>query len=185
MVYNGLPLLLPSGRGKGAVVVARPGEEGTYPLTVEGIPVTGCYQSLVFLQVAADAGRAPVHAGDATMYPHDSADPLGAYEIIYENGQKDLAVIRYGENVGAWDQGLGAMYYDSRSVVAGTLPDGRPLVVWAFEWVNPRPEIAIAQVNMFGIRGRTRPRQDYKEGVFPILLGITAIERPRLEDYRP
>jgi len=185
MVFNGLPVRLPAGRGRGAVVVARPGEEGTYPLVVEGIPVKGCYNSLVFLQVAAKAGRPPVHAGDATMYPRDSADPLGCYQIIYQNGQKDLAVIRYGENVGAWDQGLGAMYYDSRSIVAGELPDGRPLVVWAYEWVNPRPEIPIAGVSMFGIRGRTRPRQDYIEGVFPILLGITAVERPRLEDYRP
>ena len=57
-------------------------------------------------------------------------------------------------------------------------------MVWGLEWINPRPEIAIAQVNMFGIRGRTRPGRAYIEGVFPILLGVTAIQRPRLEDYR-
>ena len=184
MVFNGLPLRLPRGRGKSAVVVSRPGERSRYPVMVEGIPVKGKYNSLVFFHAAAKAGRRPVHAGDATMYPRDSADPLGCYEIVYENGQKDLAVIRYGENVGAWDQGLPAMFYHARSIVAGALPDGRPLVVWGFEWVNPRPEIAISQVNMFGIRGRTRPSREYLEGVYPILLGITAIERPRLEDYR-
>ena len=183
-VFNGVPVRLPSGKGKGAVVVSRPGEKSRYPVAVEGIPVKGNYVSLVFLQVAAKAGSRPVHAGDATMYPRDSADQLGGYEIVYENGQKDFAVIRYGENVGAWDQGLSAMFYHARSIVTGTLPDGRPLVVWGLEWVNPRPEIAIAQVNMLGIRGRTRPGRAYIEGVFPILLGVTAIQRPSLEDYR-
>ena len=184
MVSNGLPVRLPSGRGKAAVVVSRPGEKSPYPLTVEGIPVKGAYGSLVFLQVAARAGRRPVHAGDATFFPRDSADPLGAYEIIYENGQKDLAVIRYGENVGAWDEGLSATFYHARSILAGRLPDGRPLVLWGLEWINPRPEVPIARVNMFGIRGRTRAGQPYIEGVYPILLGITAVEKPRLEDYR-
>ena len=184
MVVNGLPIRFPRGTGKGAVVVSRPGEKSKYPLVVEGLPVKGAYASLVFLQVAAKAGRRPVHAGDATMYPRDSADPLGCYEIIYENGQKDVAVIRYGENVGAWDAGLSAMFYDARNIVAGDLPNGRPLVVWGFEWVNPRPEIPIAQVNMFGIRGRTRAGREDIEGAYPILLGVTAVERPRLEDYR-
>jgi len=183
-VCNGLPVRLPRRLCKAAVVVSRPGEEGPYPLVVEGIPVAGTYASLVFLQVAARAGRRPIHAGDATFFPRDSADPLGAYEIMYENGQKDIAVIRYGENVGAWDEGLSATFYHARSIIAGRLPDGRPLVLWGFEWINPRPEIPIAQVNMFGIRGRTRAGQPYIEGVYPILLGITAVEKPRLEDYR-
>ena len=183
VIDNGLPLRLPTGAGKAAVVVSRPGEQSPYPLSVT-IPVGGAYASLVFLQVAAKRGRAPVHAGDASFFPHDTADPLGGYEVVYENGQKDVAVIRFGENVGAWDQGLRAMFYDARSIVAGRLPDGEPLVLWGFEWVNPRPEIAIAKVNMFGIRGRTRRSQDYIEGVYPILVGITAVEKPCLEDYR-
>jgi hypothetical protein len=190
VIDNGLPLRLPARiglagarGGKAAVVVSRPGEQSPYPLSVT-IPVGGAYASLVFLQVAAKRGRAPVHAGDASFFPHDTADPLGGYEVVYENGQKDVAVIRFGENVGAWDQGLRAMFYDARSIVAGRLPDGEPLVLWGFEWVNPRPEIAIAQVNMFGIRGRTRRSQDYIEGVYPILVGITAVEKPCLEDYR-
>ncbi len=184
MMWNGLPIRLPRGKGKAAVVVSRPGEKSQYPLVVEGIPVKGSYAGLVFFQVAAKAGRRPVHAGDATMYPRDSADPLGCYEIIYENGQKDLAVIRYGENVGAWDASLPAMFYHAQSIVAGELPDGRPLVVWGFEWINPRPEVPIAQVNLFGIRGRTRRGRPYTSGVYPVLLGITAVQRPRLEDYR-
>jgi len=183
VVDNGLPLRLPMGQGKGAVVVSRPGEQSPYPLSVT-IPVGGAYASLVFLQAAAKRGRAPVHSGPPSFFPHDTADPLGGYEVTYENGQKDVAIVRFGENVGAWDQGLGAMFYHARSIVAGQLPDGKPLVLWGFEWVNPRPEIAIAQVSMFGIRGRIRQRQEYIEGVYPILLGITAVEKPRLEDYR-
>ena len=63
-----------------------------------------------------------------------------------------------------------------RSLVSGTLPDGRDAVVWGSEWTNPRPDVEIASVRLVGSPGPSAAR--------PILLGITAVEKPRVEDER-
>ena len=84
--------------------------------------------------------------------------------------------IRYDENVGRWDAGLDGLYYFGRALVAGTLPDGRDAVVWATEWTNPRPDVPIASVRLVGAPGPSAAR--------PILLAVTAVEKPRVEDER-
>ena len=60
--------------------------------------------------------------------------------------------------------------------MAGTLPDGRPAVVWASEWANPRPDVPIASLTLVGSPGPSSAR--------PILFGVTAVEKPRVEDLR-
>ena len=60
--------------------------------------------------------------------------------------------------------------------MAGTLPDGRAAVVWASEWANPRPDVPIASVTLVGSPGPSNAR--------PILFGVTAVEKPRVEDLR-
>ena len=72
--------------------------------------------------------------------------------------------------------GLGRSYYLARPVRAGLLPDGRAAVVWGSEWVNPRPDVPIVSVKLVGSPGPSDAR--------PLLLGVTAVEKPRVEDYR-
>jgi hypothetical protein len=71
-------------------------------------------------------------------------------------------------------------------VPAGVLSDGSPLVLWGLEWTNPRPHVEIATVQLRGARGlaRIRPRGQVSDAR-PMLLGITGIEAPAWEDYRP
>ena len=61
-----------------------------------------------------------------------------------------------------------------------------PQVLWGLEWTNPRPAVEIVSVTLRGARGlpQIRPR-DQVSDARPMLLGITAIEGPRWEDYRP
>jgi hypothetical protein len=184
-----------SGKLRGGAAQAR----GEYPHTSEPVAIGGKYASLIFWQVATARGGRPAHAGDGTNYPREAAELLGWYEIGYADGLTRTAEVRYGENVGAWDQGYALLYY-AREVPAGRLPDatprsgdtslrstsGKPLVMWGLEWSNPRPETPIESVVLHGARPLPEVRgADHCSDARPMLLGITAVEAPRWEDYRP
>jgi hypothetical protein len=160
--------------GRSAVVVARhpPGDEPTRA----PLPVHGRWASLVFVQSATGAGRPKVHAGDQTHFPREASELLGFYEIRYDDQLVATHEIRYDETVGRWDQGLALPFYFARPLVAGRLPDGRAAFVWASEWANPRPDVPIASVTLVGSPGPSNAR--------PILLGVTAVAKPRVEDLR-
>ena len=173
---EGLPYLIAdpaSWGGRSAVVVARrPGDEPTRA----ALPIHGRWASLVFVQSATGEGRPTIHAGDQTHFPRESSELLGFYEIRYEDDLVATHEIRYDETVGRWDRGLALPFYFARPLVAGKLPDGRAAVVWASEWANPRPDVPIASVTLVGSPGPSSGR--------PILLGVTAVEKPRVEDLR-
>jgi hypothetical protein len=159
--------------GRSAVVVARrPGEEPTRV----ALPVRGRWASLVFVQSATGEGRPAVHAGDQTHFPRESSELLGFYEIRYADDLVAAHEIRYDETVGSWNRGLALPFYFARPLVAGKLPDGRAAVVWASEWTNPRPDVEIVSVSLVGAPGPSN--------ALPVLLGVTAVEKPRVEDLR-
>jgi hypothetical protein len=174
--YNGIPYLVADpakAQGRGCVLVAR--RPGDQPIEAD-LPVSGRWASLLFVQSATGRGRDPVHAGDATHFPHESSELLGFYEIRYADGLVGTHEIRYDETVGRWDAGVDLPYYLTRPLLGGKLPDGRKAALWASEWVNPRPDLPIVSVKMVGSPGPS--------DVLPILLGITGVEKPRVEDYR-
>ncbi|HUV39490.1 MAG TPA: family 20 glycosylhydrolase, partial [Planctomycetota bacterium] len=164
--------------GNGAVVVGRP-RPGKSKTAVE-IPVGKRFARLVFIQSATDDGRRPVHAGDSTFFPHESSELLGVYDVCFDDGLVLEAEVRYAENVGVWNAGLKGVYYHARNIVAGTLPDGSPLVVWGHEWVNPRPDVPIRAIRFRGTSGGPAPASKAQ----PLLLGITGVEKVKLRDYR-
>jgi hypothetical protein len=171
--------------GRVGVVVERLQKpENPFPHTSAEIPVGGKFGSLVFWQVATEKGGTASHAGDGTNHPREAAELLGWYEIKFSDGASWHAEIRYHENIGVWDEGHKLLYY-SREAEAGKLPSGEPLVVWGFEWTNPRPEMEIESVTMRGAcTNPSRPEGNFSEAR-PMLLGITAVQDPKWEDYRP
>ena len=171
---HGLPYAIADpATGPSAVVVARrPGDRPTrIPL-----PITGRWASLLFLQAASGEGRPAVHAGDQTQFPRESSELLGFYEVRYADDLVATHEIRFEETVGRWDTGLAKTFYLTRPVVSGQLPDGRAAVLWASEWTNPRPDVPIVSVSLVGSPGPST--------ALPILFGVTAVEKPRVEDYR-
>jgi hypothetical protein len=172
-------------RGRVGVVVERLQKpEADYPHVSAPIAVNGKYGSLVFWQVATDQGGRASHAGDGTNHPREAAELLGWYDITFADGLTRAAEIRYHENVGKWDEGH-AMLYHTREAEPGALPGGEPLVIWGMEWTNPRPEVEIESVVMRGARTNTgRPEGGFSEAK-PMLLGITAVQTRKWEDYRP
>src|SRR5262245_53185882 len=159
--------------GRACVVVAR--RSGDAPSVAE-LPISGRFAGLLFLQSATAAGRPTVHAGDQTHFPRESSELLGFYEIRFADGLVAAHEIRYDETVGRWDRGPALPYYFARSITAGALPDGRTAMLQATEWANPRPDVPIVSVRLIGSPGPSEAQ--------PILLGVTAVERPRVEDYR-
>ena len=175
--YNGVPFFIgepAKNDGKSVVRVSR--RAGTELPTEAALPVTGRWAALVFFQSATEKGRQTIHAGDATHFPRESSELIGLYEIRYEDGMVTSHGIRWDETVATWDTGLRTPYYFTRGIVRGTLPDGRKAVIWGSEWVNPRPDVPIVSVKLVGSPGVSNSE--------PILFGVTAIEKPRMDDYR-
>ena len=174
--YNDLPYEIADPQkngGRSCVLVARSKSEDP---TEVPLPVRGLWASLLFLQSATAQGRETIHAGDQTQFPHESSELLGFYEIRFADGLVQTHEIRYDETLGKWDTSFDASYYLTRATAAGKLPDGRTAVIWASEWKNPRPDVPIVSVKMVGSPGPSTAQ--------PILFGITAVEKPRVEDYR-
>jgi hypothetical protein len=171
---NGLPYSIADGaRGPSAVLVAR--RPGDRPTRVD-LPVVGRWASLLFLQAATAEGRPGIHAGDQTHFPKESSELLGFYEIHYADQLIAAHEIRFDETVARWDAGLPKLLYLAHPVVSGRLPGGRQAVLWASEWTNPRPDVPIVSVTLVGSPGPSAAE--------PVLFGITAVEKPRVEDYR-
>jgi hypothetical protein len=170
----GLPYAIGDpGRGPSAVVVAR--RSGDKP-TRASLPIAGRWASLLFLHASTGEGRPAIHAGDQTHFPRESSELLGYYEVRFADDLVAVHEIRYDENVARWDAGWTRALYLGRPVVAGKLPDGRDAVLWASEWVNPRPDVPIVSVTLVGTPGPSP--------ALPVLFGVTAVEKPRVEDYR-
>ncbi len=187
--YDGVPYSFGGAgeaSGSAVVVVERAHKsEAEYPHVSASIPIEGEYGALIFWQAADAKGGEPAHAGDGTNFPRDAAELLGWYEVRYADGLSRSVEIRYGENVMEWDHGH-ALLYQPRELPAGELPDGRPLVVWGLEWTNPRPGTPIVSITLHGA-GALPPEHRTHGGsdARPMLLGITTVETPKWEDYRP
>ncbi len=171
---HGLPYAIGDpARGPSAVVVAR--RPGDQPTRAE-LPVVGRWASLLFLQAATGEGRPGIHAGDQTHFPRESSELLGFYEIRYADQLVATHEIRFDETVARWDVSHAKPLYLGRPVVSGRLPDRRDAVLWASEWANPRPDVPIVSVTLVGAPGPS--------AALPVLFGVTAVEKPRVEDYR-
>jgi len=185
---DGVPFeILDSVRNEGrcSVVVERSHRPtSTYPHASEPIPITARYGSLIFWQVATAQGAETPHVGDGTNFPREAGELLGWYEVLFADGLTRAVEVRYSENVSAWDAGFQLLYY-AREARAGEQPDGRPLVIWGLEWTNPRPHIEIESVVLRGAGAlpEVRPRGRVSDAR-AMLLGITAVELPKWEDYR-
>jgi hypothetical protein len=120
-----------------------------------GIPVGEDVSSMIFLQASArPAGSVPGYTS-IFNFP-DTADLLGWYEVVYEDGYVSTVPIRYGVNLREWDWqknrgGRGEVYW-ADAVNVGDLPDA-PIIFFAYEWVNPRLGKVVKEVRLCASSG--------------------------------
>lgn len=83
----------------------------------------------------------------------DTADMLGWYEIVYEDGFVETVPIRYGFNIlewNVWNDHKGKSYCYAADSVSCSSDPSHPLHFFAYEWVNPRPGRVIKEVRLRG-----------------------------------
>jgi hypothetical protein len=102
-------------------------------------------------------------AAELDLYARYKAVPqkVGWYEITYEDGSKEQVDLIYGKNITDWNTRLGASEADA--VWRGKTRAGAIIQVCAYEWRNPKPDVAIRAVDFASTRSQ----------VSPVLIAIT------------
>lgn len=167
----------PAGKAGNRLIAAGSHGKDKNPLpgTLKGIKIGEDVSSLIFLHACA------IPAGNQKSYfniPNffDSADLLGWYEIVYEDGLKEIIPIQYGVNILEWNPGgeksldkkegdtgspQHAYCYEADPVACSTDMNNKPITFFAFEWVNPRFGKVIKKVNLHGSENYQATQQDY------------------------
>ena len=166
------PFDLGPASGKNAVIVGADGAEKTgLPKEVVGIKVGEDATSLIFLHASAKP------ATNKEMFrllwdPEDTADLLGWYEVVYEDGFETTIPIRYGVNIAEWNwdkrQSERDYCYGADAVPIGGQPDN-PITFFAFEWTNPRLGKVIKEVRLKGTTGFKGGDADFTNDYGPVI----------------
>jgi hypothetical protein len=138
---------------KTSIIVGTEGQQpNRLPLAVAGIRVGQDATSLIFLHACAK----PATNKEAFRLIWDfvdSADLLGWYEVVYEDGLVEVIPIRYGVNILECDWGRnqpsGKYCYGADLVDCGRNQRGR-ITFFAFEWLSPRLGKVIQEVRLRG-----------------------------------
>ncbi len=171
---------------------------------VNGISIGEDVSSLIFLHACA---RPAANQKSYFNIPNffDSADLLGWYEVVFEDGYKEIIPVQYGVNILEWNPG-GEKSLDTRQgdtgspqsaycYMADPVPcsvEGQyvPITFFAFEWVNTRYGKEIKEVNLCGSNNYQTLQQDYGKVVTEpmksnaiILAGISKVTRR--EPFKP
>jgi hypothetical protein len=121
------------------------------------IPINDDVSSLIFLH--ASARYAENKCADYNLPDYfDSADLLGWYEVIYEDGYKEIIPVQYGVNILSWSTNppLDTYWknpvfcYAANAVNCSVDMKNNPVTFYAYEWVNKRYGKVIREVNLYG-----------------------------------
>jgi hypothetical protein len=146
-----------SGNGKAAIIVGTEGDQKTrLPREVTGICIGEDATSLIFLHASAQPAKNNIGYYLISDMA-DTADMLGWYEVVYEDGFVATIPIRYGVNLLEWNwrPGERSTTYPSTTYCYAGDPvslGGKeaPITFFAYEWVNPRLGKVITEVRLKG-----------------------------------
>jgi hypothetical protein len=181
-------LVPPGGNGKGLVMVGTEGlTPNPLPREVRGIRIDKDATSLIFLHACAQPAT---NKGAYRLIwdMQDSADLLGWYEVIYEDGLPEVIPIRYGVDLlewnWRWQPPPKAYCYAADEVFCGQTEQS-PISFFALEWENPRLGKVIREVNLKGstrFRGAVRGFENAFGKIIPnnaVLLKAISFVRKR------
>ena len=162
---------LASSQQKIVAIVGTDGEKKTgLPREVSvkiGIDAT----SLVFLHASA---RAATNKESFRLLfdQDDTADMLGWYEVVYEDGFVTTIPIRYGVNIAEWNWAKRTSAHDycygANAVELGGAVDN-PITFFAFEWKNPRLGKKIEEIRLKGTTGFRGGDPDFTNNFGPVI----------------
>jgi len=179
----------PDSVGKRAVVAATQKVQ-TEPASVHGIVVNSDVNSLLFLH--ASAKEAANRKAYSTIFNFDeTADLLGWYEVVYEDGFIETIPLRYGLNILDWrwyqrikgsetakvKYNQNCYAYDADAVTCSK-EITNPVTFFSYEWVNPRFGKLIKEVNLKSVNYSRNNENAI------ILLGISITENLKVEQVQ-
>ena len=139
--------------GNQVVIVGTEGQKSNpLPREVGGIKIGVDATSLIFLHACAIPATNKEAYRLIWDFP-DSADLLGWYEVVYEDGLPEVIPVRYGINILEWNWGasksVNSYCYGADLVPCGQGEDS-PVNFFAVEWTSPRLGKVIREVRVKG-----------------------------------
>ena len=183
-----VPFDLSERAGKVAVIVGTDGAEKPGLRKDSGpIAIGEDATSLIFLHASARA--ATTRPGWALLWDQDdTADLLGWYEVVYEDGFVTTIPIRYGINIQEWSWAKRPSEWDycygADAVPLGGQQDN-PITFFAYEWKNPRLGKKITEIRLKGTTGFRGAAQGFSSTYGPpipknaIILKAVSLVRKR------
>ncbi|GEM_PF-1142504 len=146
-----------SGDGLRVVAVDSPRQaEPVAPDRVEGLSVGAKAASLVFLHATSDND---IYRMPSKCYRGALGEEVGRYAVRYADGKRATVPVRYGEHVQTlrYAGGLAqtGVCYWALPVWQSADEQGRPVTLYAYEWINPRPQVKIASLDVEATRRAT------------------------------
>ncbi len=150
-------------------------ERNPLPNAVKSIKINDDVSSLIFLHACAlPSANQKAYFNIPDFF--DSADLLGWYEIVYEDGYRETVPVQYGVNILEWNPGgeksldtregdtgspQSAYCYEADAIACSSDMQKKPVTFYAFEWVNNRFGKTIKEVNLYGSVNYQAQQQDY------------------------
>ncbi|HEX7905479.1 MAG TPA: glycoside hydrolase family 20 zincin-like fold domain-containing protein [Chitinophagaceae bacterium] len=139
-------------------------EKTMLPASIKGIAINEDVSSLIFLHASAlPSGNQKAYFNIPNMF--DSPDLLGWYEVVYEDGFKEIVPVQYGVNILEWNPGgeksldtlegetgapQKAYCYEADPVDCSVKKGSNSPTFFSFEWINKRFGKVIKEVNLYG-----------------------------------
>jgi hypothetical protein len=169
--YKHIPFGLSRAGNMRAIIVGTEGKQSTgLPRAVSGIPVGEAPTSLIFLHASA---RPALNRDSFRLIwdQQDTADLLGWYEVVYQDGYVITIPIRYGVNIQEWNwnERVSAKdyCYNADPVEVGG-PD-KPITFFAYEWINPRLGKVVQEIRLKGTSGFQGGSDDFDNDWGPVI----------------
>lgn len=167
--------------GRCAIAVGVQGEEeGSLAGTAEGIPIGKDVSSLIFLHACARPARNEMSYRYIYNFA-DTADLLGWYEVVYEDGFVETVPIRYGVNILEWTPWIeptSSVYcYAGDPVLCSNLEEDDAKYFFAYEWENPRLGKVVKEVRLKGSTGFEGYKGKPISENAVALLGLSVVEK--------
>jgi Glycosyl hydrolase family 20, catalytic domain/Glycosyl hydrolase family 20, domain 2 len=154
----------PSDQGKRAIVVVSQ-KGGLKTTSVQNIKINKDVNSIIFLHACAKPGSN--EKAYSMIYNFDeTAELLGWYEIVYDDGFVETIPIRYGINILDWkwqqrtmnnikdkDSSSQKYAYDATALICSK-ENSDPVTFFSFEWENPRYGKKITGINLRSINNK-------------------------------
>ena len=167
-------------------IVVRINKDPGISQPVEGIEINDDVNSIIFLHACAKEGSNK-KAYDRIFNFSETAQLLGWYEIIYEDGFKETIPIRYGLNIldWGWKKRITSNYISrvkynqniyayQASAVECSAAGSDPVTFFAYEWDNIRYGKRIKTINLKPVDFD----KNNDNAIILMAISITEIERP-------